>query len=169
MNNPAMMNNPMMFQMMMNYNMMMNNPMMMQMMMNNPMMNNPNLMGGGGNINMMNPEQRKQYMRYLGYLKGKEMAEAKKRKEGSQNIQTTNAEQPQIKSGDKITIKFKKGGKCTKIKIKADSMIAELLNTYSQKTNDQGPFKYKGNVLNIEDCSSLIETGMRDGDEIIVG
>ena len=48
-------------------------------------------------------------------------------------------------------------------------MIAELINEYFTKTNNQGPFKYKGKDLLPTDCTSLSENGINDGDEITVG
>ena len=81
----------------------------------------------------------------------------------------TESNSSNLDSETEITIKFKKGGKTTKIKMKAGNMIAELLNKYSLKTNIIGPFKYKGETLDINDCSSLIEKGMKNEDEIIVG
>ena len=68
-----------------------------------------------------------------------------------------------------IKIKFNKRGSITEIKMKAGSMIAELLLEYYEKTGEQGPFKYKGNTLKPDDCSNLLDNGMQNGDEIIVG
>ena len=168
MNNMGMMN-PMMMQM----NMGMMNPMMMQMNMGmmNPMVN-------GGNMNMMTKEQKEEWkrqQRYKGYLAGKFLAQMKKNKEIALNPKPQAQERaPEAISSSVaneaiIVIKFKKGGNTTKIKMKSGQMIAELLNKYSLKTNNTGPFKYKGEVLDINDCSSLTEKGMKNGDEIIVG
>ena len=68
-----------------------------------------------------------------------------------------------------ITIKFNKRGSITEIKMKAGFMIAELLAEYYEKTKEQGQFKYKGTILKPDDCSSLLDNGMQNGDEIIVG
>lgn len=68
-----------------------------------------------------------------------------------------------------ITIKFNKRGSITEIKMKAGTMIAELLAEYYEKTKDKGPFKYKGTILRSDDCSLLLDNGMQNGDEIIVG
>ena len=68
-----------------------------------------------------------------------------------------------------ITIKFNKLGSITEMKMKAGTMIAELIAEYCEKTKDEGPFKYKGTILNPDDCSLLLDYGMQNGDEIIVG
>ena len=142
-------------------------------------MMNPMVMGGGFNPGMgMNPMMRQgmnmsqltpEQKRYMGYMMGKEMA-LKKKKSLGQNTETSseNVSTP-ISPETEITIKFKKGGSIKKIKMKAGAMIAELLGEYYEKTKNQGPFKYKGNTLNPEDCTSLLENGMKDGDKIIVG
>ena len=142
------------------------------------MMNPMIPMVNGGNMKIISKEQEEEWkkkQRYKGYLWGKCLAKMKKNKEQELNPK------PQEKDGEndtnpasdsnkkEITIKFKKGGKNIKIKMKGECMIAELLNKYSLKTNNTGPFKYKGKVLDINDFSSLIEKGMKDGDEIIVG
>jgi hypothetical protein len=119
-------------------------------------------------------EEWKKQQRYMGYLYGKYLAQKEKDKKEALN-KKTNSQGGTIESVSKvsneteITIKFKKGGNTTKIKMKAGDMVAELLNKYSLKTKNQGPFKYKGEVLDINDCSSLFEKGMKNGDEIIVG
>ena len=178
MNNMGMMN-PMMMKM----NMGMMNPMMMQMNMMNPMMMQMNMgmmnpMVNGGNMNMMTKEQIEEWkrqQRYKGYLAGKFLAQMKKNKQMALNPKPQAQERaPEAISSSVaneaiIVIKFKKGGNTTKIKMKSGQMIAELLNKYSLKTNNTGPFKYKGEVLDINDCSSLTEKGMKNGDEIIVG
>ena len=153
------------------------NPMMMGI---NPMMGmgmNPMVMGGGMgmNMNMMNKKQKeeyKKYLRYQGYLAGKRMAEEKKRREKVNNP-TANLEVPEVNntpvnSNSEITIKFIKAGNTTNIKMKANCMIAELLNKYSVKTGNTGNFNYKGSNLDINDCSTLIEKGMKNGDQITV-
>ena len=123
------------------------------------------MMGQGMNMSQLTPEQK----RYMGYLMGKEMA-LKKKKSLGQNTETSsdNVSTP-ISPETEITIKFKKSGNTKEIKMKAGSMIAELLGEYYEKTQNQGPFKYKGNTLNPEDCTSLLDNGMKDGDEILVG
>ena len=123
------------------------------------------MMGQGINMSQLTPEQK----RYMGYLMGKEMA-LKKKKSLGQNTETSsdNVSTP-ISPETEITIKFKKSGNTKEIKMKAGSMIAELLGEYYEKTQNQGPFKYKGNTLNPEDCTSLLDNGMKDGDEILVG
>ena len=147
------------------------NPMMMGI---NPMMGmgmSPTAMGGG----MMTKKQKEEYkkfLRYQGYLAGKKMAEEKKRREKGNNP-TTNAEMPEVNNtpvniNSEITIKFIKAGNTTKIKMKANCMIAELLNKYSVKTGNTGNFNYKGSNLNINDCSTLFEKGMKNGDQITV-
>ena len=48
-------------------------------------------------------------------------------------------------------------------------MIAEIISDYYIKTNNQGPFKYKGKELKPDDSTCLNENGINDGDEITVG
>ena len=177
MNNQMMMNgmnNQMMMNRMSN-TMMRSYPTMMYntMMMNNQMMMNRmyNTMMTGRQMNMMTKKQKelyKQQLRYHGYLTGKKMAEEKKRREGAKNPQTVTEDIQNSIKGE-FTIRFNKGGNITNIKMRTDCMLAELINAYYEKTNNQGPFIYKGRILNPEDSSSLIEAGMRNGDEIIVG
>ena len=134
-------------------------------------MMNPMVMGGG----MMTKKQKeeyKKYLRYQGYLAGKRMAEEKKRREKGNNP-TANLEVPEVNntpvnSNSEITIKFIKAGNTTNIKMKANCMIAELLNKYSVKTGNTGNFNYKGSNLDINDCSTLAEKGMKNGDQITV-
>ena len=152
------------------------NPMMgmdLMMMGMNPLMQgmNPMVMGGA----KMTKEQREEYKRYLryqGYLAGKRMAEEKKRREKGNNP-TANEEAPQVNNipvntNSEITIKFIKAGNTTQIRMKNNSMIAELLNKYSEKTGNTGNFSYKGSPLSITDCTTLFEKGMQNGDQIIV-
>ena len=80
-----------------------------------------------------------------------------------------NQNQFNVTAETEIKIKFNKGGSITEIKLKAGSMIAELLIEYYEKTKDQGPFKYKGTILKPDDCHTLLDNGMQNGDEIIVG
>ena len=157
------------------------NPLVMGIGMNQMMgMMNPMVMGGGMggmgmNMNMMTKKQIEEYkmlMRYQGYLMGKKMAEEKMKRERGNNP-TTNISSPEtnntpVSSNSEITINFIKAGITTKIKINTDCMIAELLNEYSVKTGNIGNFNYKGSALDINDCSTLIEKGMKNGDQIIV-
>ena len=154
----------------------------------NPMMggmgNNMNMMGmgmnpmmGGMGMNMkqnMTPEQLKQWkqqQRYQGYLMGKLMAEQKKKNAQGSNptasSSTTNTAPANETSGE-ISITFKKGGNTKTIKMNSSAMIAELLMDYYEKTNNQGTFKFKGAVLDPNDCTTLADKGMKNGDEIIV-
>ena len=123
------------------------------------------MMGQGINMSQLTPEQK----RYMGYLMGKEMALKKKKSLGQSTETSSDNVSTPISPETEITIKFKKSGTTKEIKIKAGSMIAELLGEYYEKTQNQGPFKYKGNTLNPEDCTSLLDNGMKDGDEILVG
>ena len=154
------------------------NPMMGQM---NPMMGMPPMVMGGGmggmgmNMNLMTKKQKEEYkkfVRYQGYLMGKKLAEEKKRREKGNNP-TTNTAIPETNNvpantNAELTIKFVKVGNTTKIKMKADVMIAELLNKYSVKTGNTGTFTYKGSTLDINDCTTLSEKGMKNGDQITV-
>ena len=130
------------------------------------------MMGGMNMQNNMTPEQLKQWkqqQRYQGYLMGKKMAEERRKKQqGSAPAKTNNNTAPANATPGELSIKFKKGGSTQTIKMKSDSMIAELLSEYYEKTKNQGTFKYKGKELSIDDCSSLADNGMQDGDEIIV-
>ena len=171
--NPGMMNNPMMMGGMgMGFN---NSMMPMGMNMNNPMMMGNNMqMNMGVNLNMMTPQQREEYkkkQRYLGYLMGKKMAEEKKRAQqgNTPKVDTPVETKPDITPDTEVTIKFNKGGTITDIKAKGGDMIAVVLNDYAVKTNNKGPFKYKGKVLAATDCTTLIDNGIKDGDEITVG
>ena len=123
------------------------------------------MMGQGINMSQLTPEQK----RYMGYLMGKEMALKKKKSLGQNTEASSDNVSTPISPETEITIKFKKSGNTKEIKMKAGSMIAELLGEYYEKTQNQGPFKYKGNTLNPEDCTSLLDNGMKDGDEILVG
>ena len=140
----------------------------------NPMMMNGMNMGMGMNNGMMNNmtpqqiEEMKRQKRYMGYLMGKKMAEEKRKKEQGNNP-TQVEEASQVTADTEITIKFKKNGTTKDIKMKAGEMIATLIGEYYEKTNNQGPFKYKGNTLSPEDCTTLLDHGMKNNDEIIVG
>ena len=70
---------------------------------------------------------------------------------------------------NEITIRFNFCGSVTDVKMKENSMIAELIHEYYEKTKIQGPFYYKGQILTPESSSSLKENSMKDGDEIKVG
>ena len=148
----------------MNQGMGMMNPMVMGGGFNPGMGMNP-MMGQGINMSQLTPQQK----RYLGYMMGKEMALKKKKTLGQSTETSSDNVSAPISPETEITIKFKKGGSSKEIKMKAGAMIAELLGEYYEKTQNQGPFKYKGNTLNPEDCTSLLDNGMKDGDEIIVG
>ena len=140
----------------------------------NPMMMNGMNMGMGMNNGMMNNmtpqqiEEMKRQKRYMGYLMGKKMAEEKRKREQGNNP-TQVEETSQVTADTEITIKFNKNGTIKNIKMKAGEMIASLLAEYYEKTKNQGPFKYKGNTLNPEDCTTLLDAGMKNNDEIIVG
>ena len=68
-----------------------------------------------------------------------------------------------------ITIKFNKKGKIIKIKMSNNSMVAELINEYFEKTNEKtGIFNYNNSYLSPMDTSTLDEVGLKDNSEIIV-
>ena len=140
----------------------------------NPMMMNGMNMGMGMNNGMMNNmtpqqiEEMKKQKRYMGYLMGKKMAEEKRKREHGYNP-TQVEETSQVTADTEITIKFNKNGTIKNIKMKAGEMIATLIGEYYEKTKNQGPFKYKGNTLSPEDCTTLLDHGMKNNDEIIVG
>ena len=68
-----------------------------------------------------------------------------------------------------ITIKFNKKGKIIKIKMSNNSMVAELINEYFEKTNEKtGIFNYNDSYLSSMDTSTLDEVGLKDNSEIIV-
>jgi hypothetical protein len=177
--------NPMMMNNMNNMNLLMMGGAGMNMGMN-PMMggmgNNMNMMGMGMNPMMggmgmnqnMTPEEYKQQQKYLGYLYGKKLAEErKKEKEKAQGSQTTPASSttntaPANETSGEISIKFKKGGNTKTIKMNSSAMVAELINEYCVKTNNQGTFSFKGTPLDPNDFASLADKGMKNGDEIIV-
>ena len=180
------MNNMNMFNMnMYNMNMGMINPLMMQNGMNMGMINqmtmqngmnmgmmNPSVMGGMNLLTKEQKEERDKEMKKMGYLFGKFMAQQLKEGKNSSDTkveEVPNTNSTQITNDTEITIIFKKGHKINKIEMKAGEMVAELLNKYYVKTKNKGPYKYKGENLDINDSSSLIEKGMKNEDEIIVG
>ena len=110
----------------------------------------------------------KKQKRYMGYLMGKKMAEEKRKREQGNNP-TQVEETSQVTADTEITIKFNKNGTIKNIKMKAGEMIASLIGEYYEKTKNQGPFKYKGNTLSPEDCTTLLDAGMKNNDEITVG
>ena len=164
------------------------NDMMNNMGMNNQMGMNPmmmNTMGPMGMNNMMfnmgmmpgmmpqmqrTPltEEQKKQLRYQGYLLGKKMAEERRKKNAANNPVPT----PTVEEGPatgELTIKFKKGGSVTTIKMDAGSMIAELINEYFEKTHtNSGNFKYNNNNLSPNDTSTLAEAGLKNNAEITV-
>ena len=176
--NPGMMNPGMMNPGMMNPGMM--NPGMMNPSMMNPCMMNPWMMNTG----MMNPgmmpfmqirkppltEEQKKNLRYMGYMMGKKMALERKKTTEAQNPKNNlNYSCPAPVAKGNITIKFKRGGVVTSIKMNAESMVAELLDAYFHKTGtNNGTFNFNGNILTPNNPSSLNEAGLRNGSEIIV-
>ena len=68
-----------------------------------------------------------------------------------------------------ITIKFNNGGNIIKIKMSNDSMVAELINEYYEKTKtEKGTFYFNDTILIQMDTSCLYEVGLCDNSEIIV-
>ena len=112
----------------------------------------------------MTEEQKKQ-LRMQGYLMGKKMAEERKKNQAPQQT-------PAVEEGPatgEITIKFKKGGSVTNIKMDAGSMIAELINEYCEKVNTKtGTFTFNGQALSPMDTSTLSEAGFKNNSEITV-
>ena len=142
----------------------------------NPGMMNPMALGGGFNPmamqSQMTPaqlEELKKQRRYQGYLMGKKLAEEKKKAQGKSTETSSDNVSTPISPETEIKIKFNKSGSVEEVKMKAGSMIAELLSEYYEKTKHQGPFKYKGNTLKSDDCSTLLDIGMKNCDEITVG
>ena len=159
--------------------------MMNKMNMNNMGMNMMNQMNMGpnpfmwGNMNMlMTKEQikkKKQELMLNGYLFGKMMANQKKMKPGQKNIPKPNISNNQthnqhnMDSSGKISILFDRGGVQTKVHIKRNAMVAELIDAYFKKSGTtNGNFNYKGTILQPSDCSELSEVGLKNGDKIIV-
>ena len=164
------------------------NDMMNNMGMNNQMGMNPmmmNTMGPTGMNNMMfnmgmmpgmmpqmqrTPltEEQKKQLRYQGYLLGKKMAEERRKKNAANNPVPTPTVEEAPATGE-LTIKFKKGGSVTTIKMDAGSMVAELINEYFEKTHtNSGNFKYNNNNLSPNDTSTLAEAGLKNNAEITV-
>ena len=166
--NPCMMNPGMMNPCMMNPGMM--NPGMMNPGMMNPCMMNPCMMPF---MQIRKPpltEEQKKNLRYMGYLMGKKMAqERKKTIEAQTPKNNVNYSCPPPIAKGNITIKFRKGGVVTSIKMDAESLVAELLDAYFHKTGtNKGNFNFQGNKLSPNDSSTLNEAGLRNGSEIIV-
>ena len=68
-----------------------------------------------------------------------------------------------------VTIKFNKGGKIVEIKMSDESMVAELINEYFERTKTkEGTFTFDGIILSPTDASSLYYVGLYDNSEIIV-
>ena len=154
-----------------------------------PMMN-PQVMpfmnpaGMPGMVPWMNPlvypmqkhpltEQQKIYYRYMGYLKGKQMAQEKLNKQRAQmpkvNIPVNDAPQQTQNDNEEITIRFRKGGNITKIKMKAGKMVAELIDEYFHKTNTKnGKFNFNGNIFTPLTPFTLTEAGLTNNSEIVV-
>ena len=168
------MNNQMMNQMGMMPGMNMMNPQMLNSMgpmgMNQMMMNQ---MGMGmmpmmGMQKMPLTEEQKRILREQGYKIGKQMAEAQKKANAAKNPAPAPAV-PEGPATGELTIKFKKGGSVTTIKMDAESMVAELINEYFTKTSTQsGTFKFGGNTLAPTDTSTLAEAGLKNNSEITV-
>ena len=74
-----------------------------------------------------------------------------------------------IKDIKDITIKFNNGGNIIKIKMSNDSMVAELIYEYLEKTKtNKGTFYFNSIILPPMDASCLYEVGLCDNSEIIV-
>ena len=111
------------------------------MMMTNGMnmsMNNPMMMGMNMSMTDEQIKQLKKQKAAMGYMyakmilkQQKEQEEKKAEKEGKNKPNNNNDSEPQ--SNMEITIKFKKGGKITKIKASPNTMVAVLLNEYFEK------------------------------------
>ena len=115
----------------------------------------------------MTEEQKKQ-LRMQGYLMGKKMAEERKKQNAANNPNPTPTVQEGPATGE-LTIKFKKGGSVTTIKMDAGSMVAELINEYFVKSHTTaGKFKYNNIELSISDTSTLAEAGLKNNAEISV-
>ena len=97
---------------------------------------------------------------------GKKMAE--ERKKNQQKKQKPAPATPAPATGE-ITVKFKKGGSVTDVKLDVKSMVAELLDSYFKKSGTtNGTFKFNGNTLSPMDTSSLADVGLNNNSEIIV-
>ena len=145
------------------------NPMMikaMQMGMNPMMM----AMQMGMNPMMMTPEEINYLKRMQGFMMGQLVANQIKKtqqKPVPQQTITTNKTNPNTLG--KINITFLRNGSTKTIKTESSKMIAELLYDYCQISHIQsGNFLYKGQTLDPNDCRSLLEIGMVNGDQINV-
>ena len=111
-------------------------------------------------------EEQKKQIKMQGYLMGKKMAE--ERKKNQQKKQKPAPATPAPATGE-ITVKFKKGGSVTDVKLDVKSMVAELLNEYFTKSGTtNGTFKFNGNTLSPMDTSTLADVGLNNNSEIIV-
>ena len=111
-------------------------------------------------------EEQKKQIKMQGYLMGKKMAE--ERKKNQQKKQKPAPATPAPATGE-ITVKFKKGGSVTDVKLDVKSMVAELLDSYFKKSGTtNGTFKFNGNTLSPMDTSSLADVGLNNNSEIIV-
>ena len=124
---------------------------------NNSLYNNMQYNNNLLNINKNNNIQCNNYSLYNNNKLAKEnKSESTKTNEGNKNK-------------DEIIIKFKKKNKVENIKIEMDYCIFELIDKYFTKTNTtRGKFMYKNEQLSPMDSRTVSETGMKDGDEIIV-
>ena len=124
-------------------------------------------------MNMMNQVQQNQYKQWLtfiGYKIGKLSAEKKKKDQGINNTssEANNTTTSTPKNGE-ITVKFDKAGTITSIKMKADEMVANLINEYFVKSNTKtGKFTFNGRELTPMDCEDLNNVGLTDGSTINV-
>ena len=99
---------------------------------------------------------------------GKKMAEERRKAQAAANPVPSPAAQEAPATGE-LNIKFNKNGTITNVKMKADEMIANLLNEYFVKSGTtNGTFKFQGQVLAPTDVSSLAEKGLKNNSEIIV-
>ena len=118
-------------------------------------------------------EEQKRYLRYIGYLEGKKRAQEELKKRQAQtpkvNIPANNSPQQRSNANEVITIIFRKGGNITKIKMKADKMVAELIDEYFHKTNTKnGKFNFNGNIFTPTTPFTLTEAGLTNNSEIFV-
>ena len=86
-------------------------------------------------------------------------------------LNKSNNHETNVIKDNEITITFISSSSkyCKDIKMKAGEMVAILINEYYVKTKNEGPFYYRGKRLSPEDCTTLLEIGMKNGDIIFVG
>ena len=123
-------------------------------------------------MNMMNQQQQNQYKQWvklIGYKVGKLVALKNKKDQGITTTSSQTNNTPATPTNGEITVKFKKGNDIKSIKMKADEMVADLINEYFVKSGTTtGKFNFNGTELSPMNCEDLASAGLTDGSTITV-